>query len=99
LIIRLQPEHLLGEMLLLQDNVSLSSMGTGTLLDILNRPSNDTNAAANKTEETATDIAQSSAKSGVQGGLKSVLEGLEEMWDDSQYAEEFSLDSFVKKLR
>lgn len=31
-------------------------------------------------------------------GLKAVLEGLEELWDENQYAEEFSLDSFVEKL-
>ena len=32
------------------------------------------------------------------GGLKSVLEGLEELWDEAQYAEEFSLDTFMAKL-
>lgn len=32
------------------------------------------------------------------GGLKAVLEGLEELWDQNQYAEEFSLDAFVSKL-
>lgn len=32
------------------------------------------------------------------GALKSVLEGLEELWDENQYAEEFSLDTFINKL-
>lgn len=29
---------------------------------------------------------------------KSVLAGLEELWDESQYAEEFSLQGFTSKL-
>ena len=32
-------------------------------------------------------------------GAKAVLEGLEELWDEAQYAEELSLDAFVNKLR
>ena len=32
-------------------------------------------------------------------GAKAVLEGLEELWDENQYAEELSLDAFVNKLR
>ena len=30
--------------------------------------------------------------------LQAVLEGLDELWDESQYAEEFGLDAFVSKL-
>ena len=29
---------------------------------------------------------------------QAVLEGLDELWDESQYAEEFGLDAFVSKL-
>ena len=32
------------------------------------------------------------------GALKSVLEGLEDLWDENQYAEEFSLQSFTNKM-
>ena len=32
------------------------------------------------------------------GALKSVLEGLEDLWDENQYAEEFSLQSFTQDL-
>ena len=40
------------------------------------------------------------ANAGVGGrGAKAVLEGLEELWDEAQYAEELSLDAFVNKLR
>lgn len=31
-------------------------------------------------------------------GLKSVLEGLEDLWDADQYAEEFSLHSFTSRV-
>ncbi len=31
-------------------------------------------------------------------GQAAVLQGLGELWDESQYAEEFSLDGFVGKL-
>lgn len=40
------------------------------------------------------------AAGGKQGkGLKAVLEGLGELWDEQQYAEELSLDAFVSKLK
>ncbi len=32
-------------------------------------------------------------------GLKAMLEGLGELWDENQYAEELSLDAFVSKLK
>lgn len=32
-------------------------------------------------------------------GAKAVLEGLEELWNEAQYAEELSLEAFVNKLR
>ena len=32
------------------------------------------------------------------GGLKAVLEGMGDLWDEAQYKEEFSLDAFMKKL-
>ena len=32
------------------------------------------------------------------GGLKAVLEGMADLWDEAQYNVEFSLDAFMKKL-
>lgn len=32
-------------------------------------------------------------------GLKAVLEGLGELWDEGQYAEELSLDAFMGRLK
>jgi TATA-binding protein-associated factor len=31
-------------------------------------------------------------------GLKSILNGLDELWDQSQYAEEYDLNQFLAKL-
>lgn len=31
-------------------------------------------------------------------GLKAILGGLEELWDQSQYAEEYNLSQFLAKL-
>lgn len=31
-------------------------------------------------------------------GLKSILGGLEELWDQSQYTEEYNLNQFLAKL-
>lgn len=43
---------------------------------------------------------QSAATAGVNAGkgLKSMLNGLEELWDQSQYNEEYNLDQFVARL-
>ena len=42
--------------------------------------------------------ADKAGTAGKPGGLKSVLEGLEELWDENQYAEEFSLQNFTSKM-
>ena len=36
---------------------------------------------------------------GGKGGMKAVLEGLGELWDEQQYAEELSLDAFMARLK
>jgi TATA-binding protein-associated factor len=38
------------------------------------------------------------AGKGKKDGLKAMLNGLEELWDDSQYKEEFELEGFRDKL-
>ena len=59
-----------------------------------------TGAAASGGQAAAEAQGAAGAGAGVGGrGAKSVLEGLEELWDESQYAEELSLDAFVNKLR
>ncbi len=36
---------------------------------------------------------------GKSGGMKAVLDNLTELWDESQYNEEYSLSSFLKGLK
>jgi TATA-binding protein-associated factor len=42
--------------------------------------------------------AGAAAADAVAGGLKQALTGLDDLWDESQYKEEFALDGFIKSL-
>uniref|UniRef100_A0A8C3AVC5 B-TFIID TATA-box binding protein associated factor 1 n=1 Tax=Cyclopterus lumpus TaxID=8103 RepID=A0A8C3AVC5_CYCLU len=66
-----------------QDNASLQSMGTDQLLNLF---------SLDKKGE------QSSATSG-KTSMKSVLDGLGELWDQQQYDTEYNLDSFMHSLQ
>ena len=89
----------LGSSHFLQDNISLSNMNTGNLLDLLHRSDNSLAAAAPQPADPAGSAVLEASNAGMKsGGLNAVLEGLEELWDENQYAEEFSLDTFVNKL-
>ena len=44
-------------------------------------------------------VAAGDKPGGVKGGAHAVLEGLGELWDEAQYAEELSLDAFMAKLK
>lgn len=80
--------------LFIQDNVSLKDMNTGGLLDILHRPSQTASAISSQRLGGASDL----GAKGNPSNLKAMLDGLEEMWDNSQYDEEFSVEGFMKKL-
>lgn len=72
-------------------------MDTSSLLDILHRPSQAPGQGAveqvsNGQQATASKLKAPST------GLKALLEGVEELWDNSEYAEEFSVDNFVQRL-
>eukprot|EP00884_Botryococcus_braunii_P013723 jgi/Botrbrau1/22351/Bobra.0002s0029.1 len=84
-----------------QDNVSLKGMDTSQLLDLfaLKKDVPKPSVTGAPEEEAAEAGAAAAAGAGAKkGSLKAVLEGLEELWDQNQYAEEFSLDTFVSKL-
>ena len=42
--------------------------------------------------------AGAAAADAVSGGLKQALSGLDDLWDESQYKEEFALDGFIESL-
>ncbi|CAI6000430.1 unnamed protein product [Closterium sp. NIES-65] len=79
------------------DNASLKSMDTSQLLDLFNAgPPAASAGAKQKPADSSSDAAVAAAGGGK--GLKAVLTGLEDLWDESQYAEEYNLDNFLKRI-
>uniref|UniRef100_A0A673CE02 BTAF1 RNA polymerase II, B-TFIID transcription factor-associated n=1 Tax=Sphaeramia orbicularis TaxID=375764 RepID=A0A673CE02_9TELE len=71
-----------------QENASLQSMGTDQLLNLFTLDKDD---KGEKSE-------QSPSTSG-KASMKSVLDGLGELWDQQQYDSEYNLDSFMHSLQ
>lgn len=67
------------------DNASVNSMNTDQVLDLFSL-SPQKNGAAKTSSDNRT-------------GVKSVLDNLPELWDESQYSEEYSMDNFIKNLK
>ncbi|XP_071378280.1 TATA-binding protein-associated factor 172 isoform X1 [Centroberyx affinis] len=70
-----------------QENASLQSMGTDQLLNLF---------TLDKDEKC--DKGEASSASG-KASMKSVLDGLGELWDQQQYDTEYNLDSFMHSLQ
>ena len=79
------------------DNMSLSAMDTGQMLELF---TTDKGGKAGKDEGAAAKEggAAAVAADAVSGGMKAALAGLDELWDENQYKEEFALDGFIKSL-
>ncbi|KAF6253887.1 SNF2 family N-terminal domain-containing protein [Scenedesmus sp. NREL 46B-D3] len=97
-----------------QDNMSMSAMDTGQLLDLFGTPA----AAAEKQERSAARAAgvdeAAAAAAGAGGGegaaaggaggrkkqsaLQAMVDGMGELWDEGQYTAEFDMKSFMQKL-
>ncbi|XP_016119851.1 TATA-binding protein-associated factor 172-like [Sinocyclocheilus grahami] len=71
-----------------QENASLQSMGTEQLLNLFTLDKDK----AEKSE------AAGSSSSG-KANMKSVLDGLGDLWDQQQYENEYDLDSFMHSLK
>jgi TATA-binding protein-associated factor len=89
-----------------QDNMSMASMDTGQLMDLFSQP---TAAAAseNRRQQQAGgggDAAAAAAAEGLaaagrrQSALQTMLDGMGELWEDSQYSSEFDMKEFMSKL-
>ncbi|XP_072972272.1 TATA-binding protein-associated factor BTAF1 isoform X2 [Typha angustifolia] len=78
------------------DNASLKTMNTDQLLDLFtSMPTTRKNAAPSSGNSNL----DKDPKSMVGGkGLKAILSGLEELWDQSQYADEYNLNHFLARL-
>uniref|UniRef100_A0A667ZL40 B-TFIID TATA-box binding protein associated factor 1 n=1 Tax=Myripristis murdjan TaxID=586833 RepID=A0A667ZL40_9TELE len=71
-----------------QENASLQSMGTDQLLNLFTLDKDE------KCEK-----GESSASTSGKASMKSVLDGLGELWDQQQYDTEYNLDSFMHSLQ
>ena len=77
------------------DNASMSAMDTGQMLELFTA---EKGVKLGKDGEPVAKGAAAAAAGAASGGLANIVNGLEEMWDEAQYAEEFNVDDFVSKL-
>lgn len=77
-----------------QQNSGLNSMGTDQILELF---SADLPADAPADEKPAGDEGVDST--GKVGGKNDVTAGLQELWDEAEYAEEYNLDAFITSLK
>ncbi|MFS7923027.1 putative DNA helicase chromatin remodeling SNF2 family [Helianthus anomalus] len=77
------------------ENASLKTMNTDQLLDLFTPADTKKGASTSKSSENTDGL---SKVPGGGKGLKAVLGGLEELWDQSQYTEEYNLSQFLAKL-
>ncbi|GAB4851956.1 btaf1 RNA polymerase II, B-TFIID transcription factor-associated, 170kDa [Ancistrocladus abbreviatus] len=79
------------------ENASLKTMNTDQLLDLFtSAESHRKGVAVSKGSDGSSIEKQKATGSGK--GLKAILNGLEELWDQSQYTEEYNLSQFLAKL-
>mgnify|MGYP003365488651 FL=1 len=81
-----------------QQNSGLASMDTHQLLDLFdtsNVPSQDEEQA----KQEQADLDEVANETGLTGKAKEAVGELQELWDSSQYEEEYNLDNFIKTLR
>lgn len=78
------------------ENASLKTMNTDQLLDLFTPADNNNNTK--KGASTSENMDGLAKVPGGGKGLKAILGGLEELWDQSQYTEEYNLTQFLAKL-
>lgn len=79
------------------ENSSLKTMNTDQLLDLFTSTPASRKASVLPRGSSDDQSKDSKRKSGGKG-LKSILNGLDELWDQSQYADEYDLNNFIAKL-
>lgn len=79
------------------ENSSLKTMNTDQLLDLFTSTPASRKASVLPRGSSDEQSKDSKRKSGGKG-LKSILNGLDELWDQSQYADEYDLNQFLAKL-
>ena len=83
-----------------QDNSSLASMGTDQLLDLFTL---DSVPASRQTQGGAAGPAKPGTSTGQakpgKETMSTILESMDTLWDQSQYDDEYDLNSFMKTLK
>ncbi|AET40904.1 DNA-binding ATPase Ecym_7048 [Eremothecium cymbalariae DBVPG len=79
-----------------QQNTGLASMDTHQLLDLFDT---DNAPVQNKDEKAGTGTGDVANETGLTGKAREAVDELKELWDSSQYEEEYNLDNFIKTLR
>lgn len=97
-----------------QQNAGLSSMNSGQLLDLFGTDATNATANDNEVSEIDTDEDEDNVKNvkkkdgskkelpnevGLSGKAGKAVQSLGKLWDQSQYEEEYNLDSFLKTLK
>jgi TATA-binding protein-associated factor len=77
-----------------QQNAGLATMETDQILDLFNV--GETVAVTKQSEEEMVDVTTGEVK---QKGAKGVLDDIGELWDESQYTDEYDLGNFIASLR
>ena len=80
------------------DNMSLAAMDTGQMLELFTAEKGAKGGASDERRNAPAGGAGAAAADAVAGGLKQALTGLDDLWDESQYKEEFALEGFIKSL-
>lgn len=79
------------------ENASLKTMNTDQLLDLFT-PADTAKKGATTSKRPDGSLEGDPKLMGTGKGVKAILGGLEELWDQSQYAEEYNLNQFLAKL-
>eukprot|EP01125_Pyxidicula_operculata_P015647 TRINITY_DN5335_c0_g1_i4.p1 TRINITY_DN5335_c0_g1~~TRINITY_DN5335_c0_g1_i4.p1 ORF type:complete len:1864 (-),score=455.04 TRINITY_DN5335_c0_g1_i4:12-5603(-) len=83
-----------------KDNQSFANMDTTQLLDLFSYNSTTTmNQSKEKSDQGVDALGNVTAGSGAPKGMKAILDSLDELWDESQYTEEYNLDNFIASLK
>lgn len=84
-----------------QQNAGLASMDTNQLLDLFDVDENAklVENGSGEAEENRTNVAEDVGAGGLTGKAAGAVGELADLWDESQYEEEYNLDNFIKTLK
>ncbi|KAJ8627925.1 hypothetical protein MRB53_021232 [Persea americana] len=80
------------------ENASLNTMNTAQLLDLFTSSQTGRKGATTQWKSSNGSLYEDPQMGSGLRGLKTILSGLEELWDQSQYTEEYNLSQFLAKL-